>query len=397
MLAGSTASTAAASSSSHVGPSRDASDSAPSLPFFSAAPEGGSQDLAVSGSPLPDPYEGPATEEGSQSEAASPSRPALELELAHLPDIELPRLPRSKVLNFSDCELGECMSHGEFALVHRGSLHIPGEAPKDVVLKMLHWKDCMYDEQAAAELLSEISLIAELSHPRLVAFVGACLESPSRGGQLALVTELALGGNLHHALHVRKRQLSRRERFQLSTELLEGVRYLHARQPAIAHLDLKSMNLLLDREGQHLQICDFGLARKIPPPRAGGSEDGKQQRPPPNRGGSPRYMAPECYDSEIGPITEKADVWSSGCILIEIFGTCLPYASCSNVQQILKNMLVHHCGPAIPDCVEASVRNVITCTLAFEARDRQAIAQVLLQLQTLASSAENKSRFLWIP
>jgi mitogen-activated protein kinase kinase kinase 7 len=305
------------------------------------------------------------------------------------------------VLHFSDLELGECISHGEFAVVHRGALRVlpgppPLQKPKEVVVKMLHQKeDCMCEESAAAaavELLSEISMIAQLSHPRLVSFVGACLD-PLQG--IALVTELAPGGNLHHALHVRRRQLVRRERFQLALELLEGVRYLHARQPVIAHLDLKSMNLVLDAEGQHLQICDFGLARAMGP--GPGPPDGEEDRLPNRNGGSPRYMAPECYDSKIGPLTEKADVWSSGCILIEIFGACLPYASCSNVQQILKNMLVHHSGPAIPDSVEASVRNVITCTLAFEARERQAIAQVLLQLQTVASSTENKSRFLWIP
>merc|ERR1719460_1156987 len=129
----------------------------------------------------------------------------------------------------------------------------------------------MYDENAAAELIAEISVIAELSHPRVVTFIGACLDPP----RLALVTELAPGGNLHQALHVRHRHLARHERFQLATELLEGVRYLHARSPPIAHLDLKSMNLVLDEEGEHLQICDFGLARvlKERPQRAGGSGD----------------------------------------------------------------------------------------------------------------------------
>merc|ERR1719183_2805922 len=116
------------------------------------------------------------------------------------------------------------------------------------------------------------------------------------------------------------------------------------------------MNLVLDEEGQHLQICDFGLARALGEPTQQPGEGAEQPSRPPSRGGSPRYMSPECYDSNLGVLTEKADVWSSGCILIEIFGETLPYAECSNVQQILKLMLVHHCGPSIPESVEASVR-----------------------------------------
>merc|ERR1740138_920902 len=140
------------------------------------------------------------------------------------------------------------------------------------------------------------------------------------------------------------------------------------------------MNLVLDEDGQHLQICDFGLSRAL-----GWAPGGEGERPL-SRGGSPRYMSPECYDSNLGTLTEKADVWSSGCILIEIFGGTLPYAECSNVQQILKLMLVHHCGPSIPESIEASLRSVIQSTLAFEAQERQSIAQVLLQLQTVANS-----------
>merc|ERR1712176_106912 len=170
----------------------------------------------------------------------------------------------------------------------------------------------------------------------------------------------------------------------------EGVRYLHAQHPVVAHLDLKSTNPVLDAEGQHLRICDFGLARRL------GTVGDPCERPP-SRGGSPRYMAPEAYDSNLGPLTEKADVWSSGCTLIEIFGSSLPYAECSNVQQILKIMLVHRCGPSIPTSIEANVRGAIACTLAFDAQERLAIPQVLLLLQTAASSIENKSRFLWIP
>jgi len=363
-----TASTAAPTS---AGPSRNASD--PAL-----VPVGGCD--AMLGGFRSDEVQAPVP--GTYAETAASAAAAVAV-AAPLPSVEL---RPGKLLRFDDLELGECISHGEFTVVHRGELLWGGGsgvgesrvgAKRSIVVKSLHQKDCVHDEQAAAELRAEIAIIAELSHPRIVTFVGACLEPDN----VALVTDLAPGGNLHQALHVHRRRFARGERFTLAMELLEGVEYLHAQSPPIAHLDLKSMNLVLDAEGHHLQLCDFGLARAL-----GGNLPPCGDRPP-SRGGSPRYMAPECYDSAIGHITEKADSWSSGCVLIEIFGESLPYAECSNVQQILKLMLVQHQPPSLPAPIEAPVRGVIACALAFDARERPNAAEMLSRLRSIAGAA----------
>jgi len=347
-----------------------------------AAPLSNSPSRNASGSTLPRP---PSPEETTQQSSSTSST----LERQE----ESSRLPPEKLLSLSDLELGDCLSHGEVAVVHRARIGTRlardgRQYNNDVIVKMLNVKDCVRDEQAGRELQAEIAVMAELSHPRIVTFVGACLEAP----HIALVTIFAAGGNLHHALHVQKRRYARHERFQLATELLEGVRYLHARTPPMVHLDLKSMNLVLDAEGRHLQICDFGLARSLGPLVNNEGLGSKL-----SHGGSPRYMAPECYDGTLSTLSEKADVWSSGCILIEIFGDELPYAECSNVQQILNLMLVHQSGPSIPTAIETPVRNLIACALNFDPFARLAIGEVFLRLQAVASSSENKSRFLWVP
>ena len=112
-------------------------------------------------------------------------------------------------------------------------------------------------QDAVEDLLAEIRILSRLNHPRLVPLVGACLEESQ---VIALVTELAAGGNLHHALHVRRVDFTRAQHFQISMEFLEGVRYLHSLQPPVLHLDLKSMNLVLDSEFQHVKICDLVAA-----------------------------------------------------------------------------------------------------------------------------------------
>jgi len=293
-------------------------------------------------------------------------------------------LPTDKVLNLADIELGEVISRGEFAIV-RHAVIMP--CKQDVVVKLLHVKDCPQEDEAAAkELISEIAIMAELSHPRLVPFVGAIFQSLG----IALVTDLAAGGNLYQAIHVSQRQFRRSERFELSGDLFEGVRYLHFRQPAIVHLDLKSMNLLLNSEGRQLQICDFGLARVV------GACGFPTQLPA--DGGSPRHMPPECHDRTIGPVTVKADIWSAGCVLFEIFGECLPFAECSKVQQIIKALLVEKRGPKVPENVEESVRKLLDSVLSMEASTRPAAASVLEYLQELSKEPRpDPSRYQWCP
>ena len=125
----------------------------------------------------------------------------------------------------------------------------------------------------------------------------------------------------------------------------------------------KSMNILLD-SAQNAKICDFGLAHQMcmePNTKskamycmyktAHATDKFSQFRSThiarklDGEGGSPRYMAPECYDAKIGKLTatchrcnilmlgqclrpaptccsdlrwtkEKVDIWAAGCILI---------------------------------------------------------------------------------
>ena len=138
-------------------------------------------------------------------------------------------LSPDRLLNFAELNFGELLSRGEITIVQKASYRgLP------VVVKALHYEGSASSCEAVEDMLAEIKILARLSHPRLVPLVGACLDST----QLALVTGLAPGGNLHHALHVRKHSFSREVCFQLATECLEGVRYLHSLQPPVLHLDL---------------------------------------------------------------------------------------------------------------------------------------------------------------
>jgi len=160
-----------------------------------------------------------------------------------------------ETFRFADIQLGECLSRGESTVVSKGRIISSGQ---EVVVKMAQ-TGSSDAESTTQDIISEIRLLSGLNHPRLVTLLGACFDPL----HLALVTELIPGGNLYSALHVQRRCFLPSERFQLGCDLLEGAGYLHSQSPPVVHLDLKSMNLVLDASGQHLQICDFGLARTL--------------------------------------------------------------------------------------------------------------------------------------
>lgn len=218
------------------------------------------------------------------------------------------------------------------------------------------------------EMTKEINALRRLRHPRLVRFIGACLQPPL----LLVVTEFMAGGSLHDRIFEKKgHPLSGPQRSCIACQMVEGLVYLHANR--IVHRDMKSMNILLDSAG-NAKICDFGLAQQMR------TEVTHMTRKTEGEGGSPRYMAPECYDPRHGKLTEKVDIWAAGCILIEIFAGILPYADCVTMAQLSARILVQKQPPGVPSSVQPALAAAIKTCFAFDEKRRPSAADLLAQL-----------------
>merc|ERR1719510_2023497 len=68
-------------------------------------------------------------------------------------------------------------------------------------------------------------------------------------------------------------------------------------------------------------------------------------------GGSPRYMAPEVFDAR-SKLTEKLDVWSLGCLVVEVLTDMVPHAECSTIQQVAAKLLVRNEKPFEDDWID---------------------------------------------
>lgn len=85
----------------------------------------------------------------------------------------------------------------------------------------------------------EVKVFSSLSHPCIVKFFGVCVTPPN----LAIVMEFMAGGSLHDVLHVEMRDLSSNQKYQMVTDSLSALKYMHGKD--IAHRDIKSMNILV--------------------------------------------------------------------------------------------------------------------------------------------------------
>ncbi|GJT19302.1 PAS domain-containing protein tyrosine kinase family protein [Tanacetum coccineum] len=105
------------------------------------------------------------------------------------------------------------------------------------------------------------------------------------------------------------------------SNLAHGMNYLHHHQPPIIHRDLKSSNLLVDKNWT-VKVGDFGLSR-IKRETYLNTKTGK---------GTPQWMAPEVLRNK--QADEKSDVYSYGVVLWEIVTKKIPWDNLDPVQVI---------------------------------------------------------------
>ncbi|CAE8612636.1 unnamed protein product [Polarella glacialis] len=280
------------------------------------------------------------------------------------------KLAKHEQIEMDELTQHECLGTGGFGAVYRGYFK-----NQEVAIKKLFCEDGgNISPLQLDELEKEVAALRSVNHPRLVRFIGACLTPPN----LVIVTEFMPGGSLHHLLHKAKTPLTIGQQAKMALQVCEGAAFLHSSKPPVVHRDLKSLNVILDRI-YNAKICDFGLTQSMDNTHISLKEGGG--------GGSPRYMAPECYDCK-GKITEKVDVWALGCILVEIFGGPLPYDDCSNIQQIVAKVLIDKEIPYIPNHLPRGVRPVVEDCFNFDPKARtssQSVYNRMLELNLVTN------------
>ncbi|KZV46414.1 hypothetical protein F511_23620 [Dorcoceras hygrometricum] len=174
-----------------------------------------------------------------------------------------------------------------------------------VAIKKLIRLSCQGDR----EFMAEMETLGKIKHKNLVPLLGYC----KIGEERLLVYEFMQYGSLEEMLHGRPRNNQKRiltwdERKKIARGAAKGLCFLHHNCiPHIIHRDMKSSNVLLDRE-MEARVSDFGMARLISALDTHLSVS--------TLAGTPGYVPPEYYQSF--RCTAKGDVYSFGVILLEL-------------------------------------------------------------------------------
>ncbi|KAL5725189.1 non-specific serine/threonine protein kinase [Ranunculus cassubicifolius] len=192
------------------------------------------------------------------------------------------------------------------------------------------------------EFFNEVNLISGIRHKNLVQLLGCSIEGP----ESLLVYEYVVNKSLDHVLFDKSTAqfLNWQQRLHIIVGTAEGLAYLHGgSQTRIIHRDIKCSNVLLDAN-MNAKIADFGLARMFAPDKSHLST---------GIAGTLGYMAPEYLVR--GQLTEKADVYSFGVLVLEIVCGRKNTVFTPESGSVLQNVWTHFKASTLPQAIDPAL------------------------------------------
>jgi len=181
-------------------------------------------------------------------------------------------------------------------------------------------------ENMVAALKREIDLLRDLQHENIVQYLG----SNSDAEHFNIFLEYVPGGSVAAMLNSYgslQEPLIR----NFVRQILAGLSYLHGRD--IIHRDIKGANVLVDNKG-NIKISDFGISKRVEASALLAPQKNGGHIHRPSLQGSVFWMAPEVVKQT--SYTRKADIWSLGCLIVEMFTGTHPFPNCSQLQAIFQ-------------------------------------------------------------
>src|SRR3954469_5038108 len=198
--------------------------------------------------------------------------------------------------------LTRLIAHGGMGSVWLAS-HSDGRCGEAAAVKLLHVEG---SSGAGVERFArERAILARLAHQNIPRLLDA---GTSSAGRPYLVLEYVDG--THVDTYCDQRALAIDARLRLFLKIVAALSHVHANR--IVHLDIKSSNVLVTKEGA-VKLIDFGIAEALDLPRQSRQA---QSRRPPVSALTPRAAAPEQLTD--GVITTATDVYALGVLLYEL-------------------------------------------------------------------------------
>jgi HEAT repeat protein/tRNA A-37 threonylcarbamoyl transferase component Bud32 len=177
-----------------------------------------------------------------------------------------------------------------------------------LILKFLN-ANVSADEEMMKRFVHELRYSRKITHKNVIRIYDFLYIKGNYAISMEYFPSHTLGGEI-----VNEKPVALKRAVKFGIDIATGMAVAH--QAGIVHRDLKPANILIDNEGL-LKIVDFGVA-------AAQTQGDTQLTKTGYVIGSPKYMAPEQILGK--KVDERADIYSLGVILYEMFSGVPPYS-----------------------------------------------------------------------
>mmetsp|Transcript_8085 Transcript_8085/g.13859 ORF Transcript_8085/g.13859 Transcript_8085/m.13859 type:complete len:446 (+) Transcript_8085:75-1412(+) len=249
--------------------------------------------------------------------AANPARICPECRVKLPPDFRISvntnlqaEIEKSKIGDFDEIKMEDCtviktLGQGAF-----GKVLLCKWKGQDVAVKQLLVNQ--FSQETIDMFIQELAMLNKVKHPNCMKFMGASVKPPR-----IIVTEILPNKSLWDYLRSLGGAAPPREKaLGYAVDVAAGMEYLHSIH--MLHRDLKSMNVLLDKDF-NAKLADFGLSRI------------KADSVAMTTGiGTPQWMSPELLAQK--PYNEKADVYAFGMTCWELYTGQPPFRGMKQME-----------------------------------------------------------------
>ena len=216
-----------------------------------------------------------------------------------------------------------------------------------VAIKLVS-EDTIPDESARLQLYTEAQIASSLNHANICKIKDVIEES----GQAGIVMEFVEGQVLTNAISANV-GLPFDNVVEYGIQIADAVS--HAHEHDVIHRDLKSGNVLVNREGQ-IKLLDFGLSKiqrrsEVPGPLQNADTKDSSDAIV----GTPPYWAPEVLKHY--PSDTRSDIWSFGVLLYEMASGQMPFKGNTIIE--LGAAILHDPPLPLPEHVPESLSKII--------------------------------------